>query len=45
MENGVLNGFNDTDPATDDVGIPLTINVKLADLGSGKKWTNSTLIA
>ncbi|RHZ60779.1 hypothetical protein CDV55_105558 [Aspergillus turcosus] len=34
MENVVLNGLNDTDPATDDVEIPLRINVKLADLGS-----------
>ncbi|KAF7114686.1 hypothetical protein CNMCM5793_009637 [Aspergillus hiratsukae] len=34
MENVVLNEFNDTDPASDDVAIPLRINAKLADLGS-----------
>ncbi|EAW16894.1 putative protein kinase [Aspergillus fischeri NRRL 181] len=34
MENVLLNGFDDTDPASDDVAIPLRINVKLADLGS-----------
>jgi hypothetical protein len=32
MENVLLNGFDDTDPAGDDVAIPLRINVKLADL-------------
>ncbi|KAF7155868.1 hypothetical protein CNMCM5623_008748 [Aspergillus felis] len=34
MENVLLNGFDDTNPASNDVAIPLRINVKLADLGS-----------
>ncbi|GAQ05219.1 hypothetical protein ALT_2540 [Aspergillus lentulus] len=34
MENVLRNGFDDSDPASDDVTIPLRINVKLADLGS-----------
>ncbi|KAF7181448.1 hypothetical protein CNMCM7691_000666 [Aspergillus felis] len=34
MENVLLNGFDNTNPASDDVAIPLRINVKLADLGS-----------
>ncbi|RHZ46902.1 uncharacterized protein CDV56_103932 [Aspergillus thermomutatus] len=34
MENVLLNEFQDADPASDDVAMPLRINVKLADLGS-----------
>lgn len=37
MENVLLNGFDDDNPASDDESVPLKINVKLADLGSGKK--------
>lgn len=37
MENVLLNGFDDDTSASDDEAVPLKINVKLADLGSGKK--------
>lgn len=37
MENVLLNGFDDANPASDNETIPLRINVKLADLGSSKK--------
>lgn len=41
MENVLLNGFDDDNPASDDESVPLMINVKLADHGSGKKTKTS----
>lgn len=36
MENVLLNGFNDENPFTDDENVPMRVQVKLADLGSGR---------
>ena len=41
MENVLLNGFDDDNPASDYESVPLMINVKLADLCSGKKTKTS----
>lgn len=44
MENVLLNGFDDINPASDDEKVPLRMQVKLADLGSGKEGIRETFI-